>query len=195
MVKSTIYKIRCKSLEVPECYIGRTIDVTSRLRTHKSNCYSQTKASYNYKVYKFIRENGGFENWILEEIETVEHDSEDTTPAREREYYWFNELKATLNNNIPNQSSSVSNKIWQNNNKEYLKEYDKQYKEKNKEQIKIRTKVYYEKNKDKLNANCKKWISKEENREKNRIYQRERCRKIAELKKLQKIEGNDDDYI
>jgi len=193
MVKSTIYKLRCKNPDVTDCYVGRTIDVTMRGKSHKGKCNNEKCKEYNFKVYKCIRENGGFENWFLEEIETIEHDSEDTTPAREREYYWFNEFKATLNNNTPNQSHTVSSKIWRENNKEYLKEQGKEYIEKNKEKIKIRTKAYYEKNKEKLIANCKKWISKEENREKNRIYQRERCRKIAELKKLQKLEVNNEE--
>lgn len=193
MVKSTIYKLHCKNPDVTECYVGKTIDVSMRRNTHKTKCNNEKCKEYNFKVYKFIRENGGFENWILEEIETIEHDSENNVLVREREYYWFNELKATLNNNTPNQSHIVSSKIWRDNNKEYSKEYGKIYKEKNKEQIKIRTKAYYEKNKDKLKANCKKWISNEENREKNRIYQRERCRKIAELKKLQKLEVNNEE--
>ena len=126
-------------------------------------------------------------------LSVVITDLENNVLVREREYYWFNELKATLNNNTPNQSHTISSKIWRDNNKEYLKKYEKEYKEKNKEQIKIRTKAYYEKNKDKQKTNCKKWISNEENREKNRIYQRERCRKIAELKKLQKIEVNSEE--
>lgn len=188
MVKSTIYKIFCLNTDITDCYVGRTINVMSRFSTHKSNCYNESRVSYNYKIYKTIRENGGFENWIFEEIETIEHDAKNTTPAREREYFWFNELKANLNNNTPNQNHKISSKIWREKNPEYFKVYEKQYKEKNKEQIKLKRSIYYEKNKDKLKENCKKWINKTENREKNRIYQRERCRKIAEQKKLQKLE-------
>lgn len=184
MVKSTIYKICCKDSAVKDCYVGRTIDVTSRFQTHKACCYNTNIKAYNYKLYKTIRENGGLENWSLEEIETIEHNADDTTPARERENYWFVEYCATLNNNIPNQSHTASCKKWQENNKDYYKNYDKQYREKNKEQIKIKSKEYYDKNKEKLMAYNKIWINKDENREKNRTYQRERLQKIK-LKKLE----------
>jgi hypothetical protein len=186
MVKSTIYKICCKDSAITDCYVGRTIDVTTRQQQHKTNCYNEKIKAYNYKIYKTIREQGGFVNWDFMEIETVEHDSKDTTPAREREFFWFNELKATLNNNTPNQSHTDSCKKWFANNKEHSKLYDKQYREKNKDKIKIKNKKYYEDHKEKLIQYCKTWV--DANREKNRVYQRERCRKIAEQKRLQKLE-------
>lgn len=188
MVKSTIYKICCLAPEVTDCYVGRTIDATSRLKAHKTCCNNQNGKSYNYKVYQTIRNHGGFDNWNFEEIETIEHDVDDTTPAREREYFWYNELKANLNNNTPNQEHKVSDKIWREKNVEYIKSYGTEYRDKNKDKIKEKSKVYYDKNKDKMKETCKKWISKEENRERNRTYQRERCRRIAEQKKLQKLE-------
>lgn len=187
MVKSTIYKITCKTADVTDCYVGRTIDVTTRFSTHRSNCYNENRPTFNYKLYKTIREHGGFENWNFEEIENIEHDIEDTTPAREREFYWFNLLNATLNHNIPNQSQKESTKKWRDNNKEHARKYGKTYKENNKEKIKEKSKEYYEENKERLKENCKKWI--EENREKNRTYQRERCRRIAEEKRLKKLEA------
>jgi hypothetical protein len=187
LVKSTIYKICCKNAEITDCYVGRSIDIITRLQTHKSCCNIEKGKSYNYKLYQKIRDNGGFENWSLEEIETIEHDSDDTTPAREREFFWFSELKANLNNNTPNQSHKESVKIWQANNKGYSKIYVKKYREENKDKIKEKNQKYYDKNKEKMKETSKIWINKEDNREKNRTYQRERCRKIAELKRLQKL--------
>ena len=185
MVKSTIYKICCKNSAIPDCYVGRTIDVTSRLQQHKTCCYNNKKQAYNYKLYKAIRENGDFQNWNFIEIETIEHDKKDTLPARERESFWYNELKATLNNNTPNQNHKDSSKKWRDNNKEYSKEYEKQYRAKNKEKIAERTKEYYELNKDKITENAKKWVDK--NREYNRTYQRERLQKIRLQQKLQNL--------
>ena len=185
MVKSTIYKICCKNSAITDCYVGRTIDVTSRLQQHKTCCYNNKKQAYNYKLYKAIRENGDFQNWNFIEIETIEHDKKDTLPARERESFWYNELKATLNNNTPNQNHKDSSKKWRDNNKEYSKEYEKQYRAKNKEKIAERTKEYYELNKDKITENAKKWVDK--NREYNRTYQRERLQKIRLQQKLQNL--------
>ena len=180
MVMSTIYKICCKNSAITDCYVGRTIDVTSRLQQHKTCCYNEKIKAYNYKLYKAIRENGDFHNWDFIEIETIEHNKKDTLPARERESFWYNELKATLNNNIPNQNHKDSTKKWRDNNKEYAKQYEKQYKIKNKDKIKERTKEYYEQHKEKIAENCKKWV--ENNRDRNRAYQRERLQKIKQQK-------------
>ena len=193
MVKSTIYKICCKDPAVTDCYVGRTIDVTTRLSTHKACCYNDKIKAYNFKVYKKIRENGDFHNWDFVELETIEHHKKDTTPAREREYFWFNELKATLNNNTPNQSHSDSCKQWRENNKTYSKEYDIVYRAKNKDKIKEKNKEYYEENKDKIGEKCKQWVK--DNRDRNRAYQRERCRKIAEQKRLLILENTSTEAI
>tara|TARA_R110000868_G_scaffold96904_2_gene266535 strand:- start:101 stop:685 length:585 start_codon:yes stop_codon:yes gene_type:complete len=174
MVKSTIYKIVCKYPLVTDCYVGRTKDVTSRSNQHHVCCNSEKSKAYNYKLYKMIRANGGFDNWIFVEIETIEHADDDTILAREREAFWYHELNATLNNNVPNQSTQLSKSIWKKNNPEYASQYSKQYALKNKDAIILKSKIYYEKHKEQMHAATTKWV--QANREKNRAYQRERYR-------------------
>jgi len=40
-------------------YVGSTCNFTNRKRGHKNSCFNKNNRTYNYKVYKNIRENGG----------------------------------------------------------------------------------------------------------------------------------------
>lgn len=55
------YKISCKNPDVAKCYIGKTINIKSRIATHKT----KSKIS-ELPLYVFIRNNGGFENFKIE---------------------------------------------------------------------------------------------------------------------------------
>jgi len=63
------YIIYCKS-NTSLSFIGKTISIDIEKRNHKAR-YSSLK-SYKYydnvKIYQSIRENGGWRNWIMEEI-------------------------------------------------------------------------------------------------------------------------------
>ena len=70
---SIIYKLCCKNVEVSEIYIGSTTAFKARKSQHKSNCNNENRAGYNCKVYKFIRENGNFQNWDMIQIYLLIH--------------------------------------------------------------------------------------------------------------------------
>ena len=61
-----VYKIKCRDPTITEFYIGSSTNFHRRKITHKSDCNSLNSIKYNYKVYKFIRNNGGFNNWEFE---------------------------------------------------------------------------------------------------------------------------------
>ena len=61
--KAVIYGIYCKDKNVLEIYIGSTYDEIEREHNHKSDCNNENNKSYDLKVYKFIRANGGYDNW------------------------------------------------------------------------------------------------------------------------------------
>ena len=63
-----IYKLYCKDLSISQLYIGHTTNMRRRKYSHNWKCNNDNK-SYNSKVYTFIRENGGFDNWDMIEIE------------------------------------------------------------------------------------------------------------------------------
>ena len=180
MVVSTIYKIVHKNPAITNCYVGRTRDATTRFNQHRTSCVNCNSKAYNYKLYRTIRETGGLDGWTFIELETIEHEPKDNTLAKEREAFWYKELSATLNNNVPNQPAAMSKKLWRLKNPEYVKNYSKQYMETHKEELAEKHKEYYQNNKEKFHNNMKQWIAN--NRDKNRAYQRERYHKLKAVK-------------
>ena len=83
-----VYKFSCKDPNVKEFYIGYTENLNDRKRGHKCDCKNERT-----KWYKFVKDNGGFNNWVFNIIE------ENCEKSRER--YWIEELKAELNYEIP----------------------------------------------------------------------------------------------
>ena len=67
--KIVMYKIIHNDINIKECYIGSTTQFCTRKNTHKTTCTDPTRKNHNLKVYKFIRDNGGWENWNMIEIE------------------------------------------------------------------------------------------------------------------------------
>jgi len=162
--KSIIYKLCCKDPSIPDEYIGSTTNKNRRKQQHKENSNGQNKNKYNYPVYQFIRENGGFDNWTMIILEEYSCESKIQLCQRERE--WIEEMKPTLNRKTPiiteeerlerNRQNSLSRSRTdevKEKRKEYEKtderrEYKKKYREDNIEAIKENQKIFYENNKD-----------------------------------------------
>ncbi len=94
-----LYKLCCKNLNITDVYIGHTTDFKSRKRSHKNSCNKEHNKCYNYNVYNFIRNNGGWDNWEMIMIEYYPCNTNLEATKREREL--IEELKATLNSYIP----------------------------------------------------------------------------------------------
>jgi hypothetical protein len=117
--KTIIYKIVCKDLKVKDIYVGHTTDFTNRKYEHQRSCNNENRKSYNYQVYKFIRENGGWDNWEMILVE--KYPCKDNFEARSPVRYWYETLKATLNARFPERKQ----KEWININQQKVKEYKK----------------------------------------------------------------------
>jgi hypothetical protein len=96
--KTVIYKIVCNDLTITELYVGSTTQFIKRKYQHKTNCNGSYKQS-EYKVYKTIRDNGGFQNWSMLQIE--EFPCANGNEARTRERYWYEQLNSKLNDRRP----------------------------------------------------------------------------------------------
>lgn len=90
-----IYKIVCKDLYITDTYVGHTTSFKDRKREHK---YRLNKG-YTFKIYETIRNNGGWDNWDMIEIE--KYSCNDSNEARARERYWYELLSASLNTKCP----------------------------------------------------------------------------------------------
>jgi hypothetical protein len=165
---TVIYKIICKDSNITDIYIGSTINFKRRKIEHKYSCNNENDKRYNLKVYQYIRENGGWDNFEMVIIE--KYPCNDIYKAIEREGYFVKELKASLNNNIPGRTD----KEWYLDNKkncaEYRKEYriinnekikekEKEFRINNKEKIKNEKKIYYLNNKNEINEKRKEIIT------------------------------------
>ena len=150
------YKIVCLDDSVELCYVGSTANFNKRKNKHKNRCNNENNENnknYNLKIYKNIRENGGWNNFKMIQIGTREQLTIRQAEQIEEEYRV--ELKANMNDRRCYRSEELK--------KELIKEYSKEYREKNKEQIKKREKEYREKNKEVLAEKQKEY--REDNKE------------------------------
>ena len=140
--KACIYEIVCKDVNITERYVGSTTNLIKRRYSHKNVCNNEKCKQYNYYVYQFIRENGGFENWDVILIEQV-IDCQDTQNLHKRERYYMEEKKAELNKKIPLRTD----KEYREDNRAKLAKLSKEYRKNNKDKINKYNKEYREKTK------------------------------------------------
>lgn len=169
---SIIYKIKHnEDYEDLNIYIGSTSNFKNRKCNHKNNCINEKKLEYNFPVYQFIRDNGGWNEWVMIAIEQYSCNNKKELETRER--YHIDLLRPTLNKQIPTRTK----KQYAENNKEKLAEYRKEWRENNKEKInewreankekiKEQYKQYRENNKEKRKEQYKQWY--EANKEKQK---------------------------
>jgi len=124
------YKIVCKICQILSFYVGKTTNFNQRESEHKSNCNNSNRKNYNYKIYKTIRENGGWENWEMIKIE--KRFVKDKQESLKIEQDYINKLNPDMNtyNAFRNklEYDRLYSKQYYFNNKEKIKEYYKQYK-------------------------------------------------------------------
>jgi len=110
--KTIIYRIVCRDLTIKDCYVGHTTNFIKRKQQHKNVCNNPNSKHFNCYVYKFIRNNGGWENWDIILIDTFNCNDLNEACKKEREHIEL--YNATLN------SIMLSRKI-----KEYNEENNK----------------------------------------------------------------------
>jgi DNA mismatch repair ATPase MutL len=156
--KTIIYKIE-HNTKIDLVYVGHTTDFNSRKKQHKSQTISHPK-----KLYVMIRENGGWESFIM--VAIMEFPCENKIQACIQEEKCRKDLQATMNDRqahtTPQEHKEIKKKYKKENhehiladNKRYYQENIekiKQYRESRKEKSKDYKKDWYEKNKDEINA-------------------------------------------
>ena len=185
--KCVIYKIVCNDVNITDCYVGHTTNFTKRKNQHKNNCNNPSSNSYNFNVYKFIRENGGWINWSMVMVEEYNCSSNIQACAKERHYIEL--LKATLNKSIPNRTIIEYRK----DNKEIIAKKKKEFYSKNKEKVLVKCKEYRENNRDKIiEMNTKYQINHKTQRLETQQRYRDKNRdKLKEYRDKIKQESNE----
>jgi hypothetical protein len=147
----------------PDCdyvYVGSTRDFTTRKSKHKSDCNNVNSEKYNFKVYKTIRDNDGFENWHMVILEIMP----DVTKleAEMQEDCYRVDLNATMNSQRATRGLMTlqeyhkqHNKQYYQDNKETIQQYKKQHYQDNREQLKEQSKQYRIDNKEQVNEKAK----------------------------------------
>jgi vacuolar-type H+-ATPase subunit I/STV1 len=159
-----IYMIKHKTDETKDFYIGSSYNFKERCRTHKKSCNNQNIKDYNYKVYKYIRENGGWDCWNI--ILLYDYQCKNKYQLELEETRAVKEYKSTLNQVIPRRTHQE----YYQDNKEKLLQKRKELYEANKEEILEQHKEYYQDNKEKILQQKKE-------------YRKDNKEKISQLKK------------
>ena len=215
--KCSIYKIEHVDDE-SLVYVGHTTNFDKRKTQHKYSCKNDNHTRYNLKVYQMIRENGGWEKFLMLEVE--KYPCADKRAAERRENEVIKEVRASMNtyNSFRTQDEITEyhkeyNKEFYEANKEHVKEYYelhktkiqeqvKEYRKNNKLKIQEYDKKYYEQNKPKIQEYKKEYREnnklkiqerKKEYRENNKLKIQEREKEYRDNNKL-KIQKKDKDY-
>ena len=72
-LKYTIYGIFCLDTDISDCYIGSTRHFSRRKFQHKAEINNIDRPNAKYKVYTFIRSNGGMDNTQLPNRTSLEY--------------------------------------------------------------------------------------------------------------------------
>ena len=160
-------------------YVGSTTNFTKRKSGHKTACNNENDKSYHYPIYTFMRDNGGWDAFIMILIEYYKCNDKNELEAREQ--HFINEFKTHLLNSkyasrtreqyrIDNKTEiSIRGANYLRNNREEINIRRAKFRRDNKDKISIRGAKYYEDNKEEIAIKASKF--REDNKEKIKIQQ------------------------
>jgi len=129
-MKYFFYSIKSK-IDDEIVYIGSTTNYKRRISEHMGRCKNENDDAYNKPLYKYIREQGGIDNFEFEIIEEVECDNKNESLAIENKY--IEQYNCKCNKRKPGAFLDAGSR----------KEYMKQYQEANREKLNEYMKEYY----------------------------------------------------
>lgn len=117
-----IYQIKCKDETRPESYVGHTTNMKKRKSHHKTSTICQSSPNYGTRLYQYIRENGGWDNFEIHTLEVQNFAS--VHEAKDLERHYINQLGASLNMVLPgtyNRRRAQIQREWMDNNGKNVK--------------------------------------------------------------------------
>lgn len=154
--KTLIYKIINVNPDLKDCYVGHTTNFVKRKNYHKNDCMREGHKNYNYPLYKHIRENGGWENFAMIEIEKFPCSDLYEALARERHHYEI--LRPNLNGVHPGRDKKECDKIYSQTHKDDIREKHREYAKMNSDHIKEYQRRYRAEHREQINKYHKEYI-------------------------------------
>jgi len=164
------YRFVCKDPTIKNSYVGHTTNFVKRKNNHKVLCHNSDCKEYNWLIYTTIRNNGGWNNWTMIEIDSKIVLNKKEAIKIEQEY--INEFSNNMN--TQNSYSGYDTK----------QEYDKAYSINNRDKVYKNTKKYQNSEKGKLTTKLYNEKNKEKIAEQKKLYRELNIEKISEQKKL-----------
>ncbi len=65
---TVLYKVVCKDITVKDLHVGSCQNITKKKNDIKTSVNKESHPHYNRTLPKFIRDNGGWDNWQFLEI-------------------------------------------------------------------------------------------------------------------------------
>lgn len=99
--KSYVYKFSCNDPNIEEVYIGSSKynPLFTRLSDHKYNCNCVFSPKYYQHKYKFMRNTGGFDNWVMTILQEYENITNIELLKEEKKY--IESFEKVLNKKLP----------------------------------------------------------------------------------------------
>ncbi len=186
-----MYKIYPKNSNLNYCYIGHTNNFNFRKSHHKMPCIDINHSKSHIKLYQVIRENGGWDEWEMVELEKFNGKTKLEARMREQELMKLhnanlNILKAYITEDERKATKNAITEKYREENKELLKQQTKKYKEDHKDIIAEQMKKYRAENKDKINQKTREYRenNKEKHQEWQRIWREKNKESLKEKRKL-----------
>jgi hypothetical protein len=153
----SFYRFVCNDPEIQSSYVGQTVNFRERKHQHKIACNT---TNYHTKIYQTIRDNGGFDNWRMIEIES--RLVKDKREAERIETELMEKFQSDMN-------------IRKSVRTETVDEYNHNYYQKNADKIKEQSKQYRLENADKCSEYHKQYHLKNPNKIKERNSKKVVC--------------------
>lgn len=164
--KTNIYKLVCNDLNIAETYVGHTTCFRNRKNQHKHACNDSNNKRHGTRLYQFIRDNGGWDNFSMVLVE--EYPCESLLQACQKERFWIEKLVAELNCQTPSRDKKqyyIENRkeivVYRKNYYNENKEKKQKYRNENKEQIRIHKQKYAEEHKEHIKAYMREYRLKQ----------------------------------
>ena len=112
-----IYKIAHRYS--PYVYIGSTTNFNRRKYEHKHHCINENSEKYNHKIYKTIRELGGWDNFEMVLVAKCPCDDKKELHAKEFEYQQLFDVNMNTYDAVPDPQYFIK---YREKNKKYILE-------------------------------------------------------------------------